>query len=336
MTIGTRLLDLLERKAEMRRRLIGLALIRIGFGFTMVLHYLVNLPYREVLYGPHGQTSFETFSASQHLSGAPFSLYAMNGSRAWFTTVYFLGLAIALAWAVLGGHVLTAANAIFIWSLDQRNPNILDGGDNLVRILLIFLIFTTTNAYFSPGARFVRARLAGQAGTPHLRTAVHNTAALLIVFQICVVYAFASFWKLVDTRWREGNALYYISQLRQFEYSNVFTQLMHNSVAVTVATYLTVLVQAMVVLLIVSRRLWLRELVLLLVIGLHVGIMMTMGLVSFGLFMIAADATLLSDVDYRRTIGRIRDLASRLRRTPATPTGAPEPAQVNEEILARP
>jgi hypothetical protein len=312
MRILAILQDALDRFAMGRRRLIGLSIARIGLGATTALIYLANLPYRGVLYGPRGETSFESFSASQHASGSVFSLYALGESERWFNLVYFSGLAAAVAWAIYGGRALTLVNAIFIWSLDQRNPNVLDGGDNLARILVLLLVFATTNAYLSPAASRVRARLAATRDRPTLRGSMHNAAAVLIVFQICVVYAVASFWKIVDTRWREGNALYYISELRQFHYSGLVTALMHNAVLVTLITYLTIAVQSSIVLLVASRRRWLREAVLLLVVGMHVGIMVSMGLVSFGLYMIAADCVLLSDEDYRATWRWIRRRAGRL------------------------
>jgi hypothetical protein len=312
MTASDRIRDTVDRLATGRQRLIGLSLIRIGFGANVALIYLANLPYRDVLYGPRGQTDFASFSASQHASGSIFSLYSFSDGDIWFNLVYFSGLVAALAWMTYGGRALTLVNAIFLWSLDQRNPDVLDGGDNLARILVLLLVFATTNAYLSPVAGRVRARLAGAHAEATLVASMHNMATVLIIFQICVVYAIASFWKIVDTRWREGNALYYISQLRQFQYTDVIPALMHNAAIVTFFSYLTIVVQSSVVLLVISQRRWLRELTLLLVVGMHVGIMVAMGLVSFGLFMIAADAMLLSDDDYRVGVAWITTRGARL------------------------
>ncbi|GHJ16070.1 MULTISPECIES: hypothetical protein [unclassified Micromonospora] len=318
----------LDRFATGRRRLVGLSLLRIGLGATTALIYLANFPYRDALYGPNGTTSFASFSASQHSSGSVFSLYRLSDGETWFNLVYLSGLVAALVWTVLGGRALTLVNAIFIWSLDQRNPNVLDGGDNLARILLLLLVFATTNAYLSPLAARTRARLTATSDKPTLLNSVHNAAGVLVVFQICVVYAMSSFWKIVDTRWREGNALYYISQLHQFQYSDTATALMHNAALVTLACYLTITVQLAVVLLVPGRNRRLREIALLLVIGMHLGIGATMGLVSFAFYMIAADCALLSDDDYRATRDWLRRrFASAYRRnapvSPAVP--APEP-----------
>jgi hypothetical protein len=322
MTVVSKLLELVDRVATGRNRLVGLSVIRVGFAATTALLYLANMRYRNVLYGPQGQVDFKSFSASQHTPGSVFSLYALNDGETWFNIVYFSGLAAALVWMVYGGHVLTLVNAAFVWSIHQRNPNVLDGGDNLERILLLLLLFTTTNAYLSPVASRVRARLATIAERPALRNSLHNAAATLIVFQICVVYAVAALWKVVDTRWREGNALFYITQVRQFQYTNVVPSLMHNPVLVTAMTYLTVAAQLSVVLAVATRRRWLRELILLVVVGMHVGIMFAMGLVSFGLFMIAADAVLLTDGDYLAAVRWFRARLTASRGAPAGLTGS--------------
>ncbi|MEV0981108.1 hypothetical protein [Streptomyces sp. NPDC049915] len=78
-------------------------------------------------------------------------------------------------------------------------------------------------------------------------------------------------------------------------------------------TYLTVAVQLALIPAVLTRRRWIREAVLLLIAGMHIGIMYGMGLVSFGLFMLAADAAMLTDADYRAAARLVRGARRRLR-----------------------
>ncbi|MET7304690.1 hypothetical protein [Embleya sp. NPDC005575] len=319
----------LDRLGTRPQRLIGLAVARIGLGATFVLIYLSNLQYRNLLWGPHGAADFDQFRDSMN-SPRRYSLYMISESTPWFNAVFFTGLIVAVLWTVYGTRPLTLLHAIFVWSLYERNESLLDGGDNLNRILVILLIFTTTNAYFSPGAKKVRARLASREPRPRAATSMHNVAATLVVFQTVVVYAVAGLWKVVGSRWREGNALYYITRVDEFSTNSVMPWLMKDPFLLTGATYLTIAVQLAIVPAALTRRRRFREGVLLLIVGMHLGIMYGMGLVSFGLFMMAGDTTILNDDDYRAarrnlraTVGRIRHRHSRLDQS--RPHGSPAP-----------
>ena len=312
MTSTLTIRDKINSFAIGRRRLIGLAITRIGLGATTALIYITGIQFRETLYGPHGELSFQSFLADQRSSTSVFSLYSLSQSEFWFNLVYFAGLAAALAWMIFGGRSLTAVNAIFVWSLQERNMYLGDGGDNVARIVLILLIFTTTNAYFAPHAKKVRARLEALGQQPRLANSIHNVVAMLIVFQVCIVYTVAGLWKVVSDRWREGNALFYIGYSHQFDYTKILPWLMHSSIIVTVVCYLTITVQLCMFPAALTRHRWLREIILLLIAGMHFGIMYGMGLVSFGLIMISVDASIMRDSDYRITYSYIRDAARKL------------------------
>lgn len=171
-----------------RKRLIGLALFRVIGGAAGVLFYLSDYTRRDFLWGPHGYVTISQARAGQ--SPLLWSLYFVSGSHWWFEMVFHLGIGVAIAFTVFGGRFLTVLHAVFLWSIYNRNPQILEGGDNLMRICIIFMAFATTNAYFSPGARRRRAR-AAQVARPSAGTLVHNIAAFLVVFQVAVVYAVA-------------------------------------------------------------------------------------------------------------------------------------------------
>jgi hypothetical protein len=191
-----------------RRRLIGLSLLRILLGVADIMYYVSDYSRREFLWGPN---SFDSPSLAAHqMSGGLFSLYFISNSQSWFELIFHAGLLIAILFTIFGGRALTILQAVFMWSIYNRNQDILEGGDNLARILIIFMIFAVTNAYLAPGARRRRERLTAQSGT--LSIAVHNLSMYLIVFQICVLYFVAGYSKITGTVWQDGVAPYYISR----------------------------------------------------------------------------------------------------------------------------
>lgn len=316
----------LDRLATGRRRLIGLSVARIGIGAATLYTYLTNLPFREALWGPHGDWPFSDMQNTiSHFW--IFSVYAFSHSDLWFQLMFFTGLAVTALWTVFGGKPLTALHAVFFWSISLRNPAIWDGGEGLEQILVLFMCFQTTNAYLSPSAGKVRARLDRVSELPRLSNLGHNTATWLFVFQTCVVYVVASLWKVSGQVWQQGIALYYISHVRSYSFLPLFPKLMEIPLFSVFASYLTIAVQLMVVPATLTRHRRLREVVLLLVAGMHLGIMFGMGLISFGLTMLAADAALLRDGDYSEAVAwvRARKTAWRARRSPRPETAlAPE------------
>ncbi|MFI7412528.1 hypothetical protein ACIBU0_28035 [Streptomyces sp. NPDC049627] len=312
--------------------LVGLSLCRILLGLSTTLYYVSNIPYREFLWGPDSYSGFAAFQALTEDKNI-FSLYALSESSTWFNLVYFAGLAVSVAWTVLGSRSLTVLHAVFMTSIYHRNYTMWEGGDALTGIVLILLLGTTVNAHFSPLAKRVRARLERRAGEPRLRTSLHNTAAVLIVFQACVVYVVSALWKVAAPQWQEGTALYYISHVWQYTYSSAFPQLMDSLVLTTLVGYFAITVQLLVVPAALTSRRWLREAVVLAVAGMHLGIMAGMGLMTFGFAMMAIDAVIVRDADYEAVFRRVRLLRERLaaRRGDRTPT-AVEPAA--EELRA--
>ncbi|MGW8765430.1 hypothetical protein ACWGN5_23300 [Streptomyces sp. NPDC055815] len=291
--------------------LVGLSLCRILLGLSTTLYYVSNIPYRAFLWGPDSYSGFAAFKALTG-DGHIFSLYALSDGDTWFDLVYFAGLLVSLAWTVLGSRGLTVVHAVFMTSLYHRNYTMWEGGDALTGIVLILLMGATVNAHFSPLAKRVRARLERRAGEPHLRTSLHNTAAVLIVFQACVVYVVSALWKVAAPQWQEGTALYYISHVWQYTYSSTFPQLMDSLVLTTLVSYFAVVVQLLVLPAVLTSRRRFREAVVLGIAGMHIGIMAGMGLMTFGLAMMAVDAVLVRDADYRALSRRVRLLRDRV------------------------
>lgn len=320
----------IARLAQRRHRLIGLSLLRVLLGIAAMLFYLSDYTHRQFLWGPQSYDS--PALSGRQLTGGLFSAYLFSNSQFWFEAVFHLGLLVAALFTIFGGRGLTVLQAVFMWSIYNRNQDVLEGGDNLARILLIFMIFCTTNAYFSPGSRARRERLAAAEGGYSLRVLIHNLAAFLIVFQVCSVYFFAGLNKIIGTIWQDGVATYYISRIPAFHGSGLYANLMSQPFIGTVTSYMTILIELAFPFAILSSRAWIRKANVLMIETMHLGIIAFMSLVCFGIIMIGADCSVLTDQDFRDLHERARDLLARIQRGRSRVVGEQrlaEPAGIN-------
>lgn len=302
-------------------RLIGLSLLRVIVGVAGVVFYVSDYWDRQLLWGPGSYVSIHD-SVGQMESGA-FSMYTWSQSQVWFEVLFHLGLLAAVAFTVFGGRTLTVVHAVFLWSLYLRNQDILEGGDNFARIALIFLAFTVSNAYFAPRASHRRRAMARRAATPTVSCLLHNIATKLLVFQVAVLYLVAGYLKITATMWTSGVAMYYISNIHEFSMWAFYPHLMNNLAVSWTVSYLTMLLEVSVPFIIFTKRAWLRKVVTLGLEGMHVGIMVFMGLVAFGLIMVGADSVLLRDSDYRSLVKVAGILKTKaVRRRPTAPEHA--------------
>lgn len=285
-------------------RLIGLALLRIFIGFAGCIYYLADYGTRGYLWGPN---AYMTVGNAREIShAATYSLYFVSESPFWFEFIFHSGLLVAVLFTVFGGRWLAGVHAVFLWSIYIRNEEVLEGGDNLARILLPMMVLTVTDAYFAPGARRRRAKIGTALGRARPSVLVHNFVVTALLFQIAVLYFVAGYWKAAAEIWTNGTAMYYIGSLHQFAATSLFGELMQNAYLSWAVGYLTIVIEVAVPFVIWSKRAILRKGTVALLEGMHGGIIVFMGLVPFGLIMIGADSLILNDRDYENMWQKVR------------------------------
>lgn len=141
------------------------AAVRIGFGLVFTLQLLREWPDRRELYGDRSAWSVDL--ARQLLAGNhAFTVLAWSDSRWWFEAVYHLavlaGILLVLGWRTRATSVVFM---VCVLSLQNRSVLIGDGGDNIVHLMAIYLVFTRCGAVWSLDARR-RARSGGGGGGP--------------------------------------------------------------------------------------------------------------------------------------------------------------------------
>ncbi|QDY77867.1 HTTM domain-containing protein [Streptomyces qinzhouensis] len=156
----------------------------------------------------------------------------------------------------------------------------------------------------------------------------HNAGLLVIMAEVCLIYATAGWYKIQGSRWQDGTALYYPLKLDYFTPWPALSDLLAaNGLMVLVLTYGTVIVQVAFPFTLFNRRV--KNILLVVMIAEHAGIAIILGLPFFSLAMIAADAVFLPTafllwLGARAARGR-DTLLSRIGRKPGAGDGDREP-----------
>ncbi|MFJ8627592.1 HTTM domain-containing protein [Kitasatospora sp. NPDC093550] len=153
------------------------AAVRIGFGLVWLAYLLREWPNRRVLYGDHSPWSLELAERFLGDDGA-FTVLPWFGGRPWFELVYHLAVLSALA-VLLGWRtrVSTVLFLVTVLSLQNRDVFLGDGGDNVVHLMAVYLVFTRCAEVWSLDAR--------RRGHARARNGVVLWAALGVVLAVC-------------------------------------------------------------------------------------------------------------------------------------------------------
>ncbi|KPC61879.1 HTTM domain-containing protein [Streptomyces chattanoogensis] len=120
----------------------------------------------------------------------------------------------------------------------------------------------------------------------------HNGALLVIMVEVCLIYATAGWYKIQGSRWQDGTAVYYPMHLDYFSPWPGLSQALGNTgLMVMLLTYGTVIVQVAFPFTLFNRRL--KNVLLVAMICEHLSIAALLGLPFFSLAMITADAVFL-------------------------------------------
>ncbi|MEV0775134.1 HTTM domain-containing protein [Streptomyces sp. NPDC050433] len=332
------------------------AVVRIGFAAAWLFFLLRELPNRRELYGPGSPWSWDM--AQQLIAGNnAFTTLMWSDSGVWFEIVYAVAV-LSSALLMLGWRTRTMAVLFMVGVLSLQNRSIFmgDGGDNVIHLMAIYLVFTRCGQVWSLDARR-RARTArvvasggkkpvdrvgpllwavlGVAllGTLLDRTGgewwvtvllwtlwlsqglwwvvnryapdsepralldvvanlIHNGTLVVIMVEVCLIYATAGWYKIQGSRWQDGTALYYPLHLDYFAPWPALSDILASSgVIVMVLTYGTVMVQVAFPFTLFNRRV--KNVLLVAMMLEHAGIAVLLGLPFFSLAMIAADAVFL-------------------------------------------
>ncbi|MBV6700165.1 HTTM domain-containing protein [Kitasatospora aureofaciens] len=315
-THAQRLLDRLGAPRTVLTRppisLYAAAVLRIGYGLLYLALLLREFPHRNEIWGPGSPWTPALASELFHQTDWS-SILTLSDSQAYFEACYALAL-VTSALFMLGWHTraVSVLFAIVVASFHARAIFMTDGGDNLILLMALYLPFTACGRRWSLDARRARIRssagnaersagsrgardLVGQLGDARriLTTVLHNCGMFVIAAQVCFLYGSAGLYKVQGGSWGSGTALHYVLNLDLFRPWPALSLLVDSHpMLVAVASYATVLLQVAFPFVLFGRY---KYLVLIMLLGMHVGIAVLLGLPVFSGAMIIADAVFLPD-----------------------------------------
>ena len=181
----------------------AISLMRIGIGIILLLDLFIRSLSIKAFFTNEGVLPLDTLK-QYNWSPVYFSFHAMSGEL-WWQIMLFIINAICVILLIVGfrTRVFTFICWVFLTSLQNRNPFILQGGDDLLRILLFWAIFLPWGERYS---------IQKKSNYSNHYFSWANIGYLLLP---CSIFFFSALLK-TSPEWRtEGTALYYALSLDQ-------------------------------------------------------------------------------------------------------------------------
>lgn len=184
----------------------SLALLRMGLGAIIMGDLFIRSLDLQMFYTDAGVMP-RSVLLEKFLNPARFSLYLIDGST-WFGVVLFC-LAFLFAFFLFIGYktrLSTTASLILLISLHARNTLVLNGGDHLLRLLLLWSLLLPLGAKYSLDNAFNKLR-------DSIPKKKFSAGVAGLFLQVAMVYWFAVSFKLLGNSWKTGQAIYYTLSL---------------------------------------------------------------------------------------------------------------------------
>lgn len=325
------------------------SVLRIGYGLLYLIFLLREFPHRDEIWGP--DSPWTPALARQLFAQTGWnSILTLSDNRTYFELCYALAL-VTSALFLLGWRtrVMSLLFAVVVISFHARAIFMTDGGDNLILLMSVYLCLTACGRRWSLDARRHRLKAADapQPIRSHsaqqlrdarttLTTVVHNCGMFVIAAQVCFLYGSAGLYKVQGATWGSGTALHYVLNLGLFQPWPALSHLVDgHTILIAIAGYMTVLLQVAFPFVLFGR---LKYPVLIMLLGMHMGIALLMGLPLFSGAMIVADAVFLPDRFYTFLPHLYRRAAQRTgKRRPApgrAPASGSVPSQGRPDVLS--
>lgn len=226
------------------------------------------------------------------------------------------GILIALAMLFIAGfatRIVTPMLLVFWVALSTNSIFLTNGGDVVIRIALLFCVFANLSGHWSfdawwcdrRGVSSIYPAALTRLVPRRLSAVAHNTAVVLCGYQVILVYVNSGINKLMGKEWLDGSALYYAFRLDVFRVCPALSDLAwHVTPFVVIGSWISIWVQLLFPLLLLWRPT--RYAALVVIMGMHLGIGLFLGLWPFSLAMIALDLVFVRDASWERAFVWLR------------------------------
>jgi len=196
--------------------------------------------------------------------------------------LYFFGI----------GKNLTALILFFFYEILQNLcPSILNGGDNLLKFIMIYMIFIDSYDYFS-----IKPKIFKNKEYLKFNYFLSNLGGISICIHLCFAYFISAIHKIHADVWFNGVATYYTLSLERFRGTGYNLTLAKNALFVTFSTYGTILIELFYPVLVWFNRT--KKIMILLAILLHLSIYVFMMIYDFQLVFIFVQGFFISNTNW--------------------------------------
>lgn len=259
---------------------LNLSLLRIVLCLILLKKIFFQLPYVDLIYRgsdflvPINKT-FQFYFFEIDLSFIREHIAIFIGCYVILIILYLFGV----------GKNLTAFFVFVFYVITQRLcPQILNGGDNLLYFVLLYLAFANSYNFFSI-SKSKRNNLTS--------TLLSNLSSLSICIHFCLIYFVSAMHKINANVWFHGVANYYIFSLERFQGTSLNLTLAKNSFFVTISTYFTLLIELFYPILVWFKPT--KNIMILSAVLLHMGIFIFMMLYDFQVIFITIQLLFLDE-----------------------------------------
>lgn len=255
------------------------AVFRVFICFHILKKIFLQWDFFEILYRGNSffipdNSQFESLGINGDFFRQNFNIYLF----------IYLTLIILLLFGI--GRNLTALGVFICLEIQQRLCyTILNGGDNLFKFLVLYMIFINSYEFFVLKKK-IRAN-------PSISNLISNLATYSICIHLCLVYFISAIHKIHADVWFNGVANYYILSSERFRGTSINSELAKNGIFVTLTTYFTIAVELFYPILI-----WIKKTRILMIISaliLHIGIYIFMMIYDFQIVFIVVQGFFISN-----------------------------------------
>jgi hypothetical protein len=209
------------------------------------------------------------------------------------TPLYLLSFAVLISWT-MGVQCRISGPLVWLihYSTMRRLPVMLFGFDSIIGTYILYLAVTGSGGESVSVDRWLQSRRQSAAPQPSTVRIGSVIALRLIQLQLCLIYGAAGLSKLQGEPWWNGTAAYFLVANSEFRGLSLLETMGENASFMAICTFIPLWTEILYPVLIWSKT-W-RPLLIILAIGMHLAIALTLGLWEFSLAMIAANMAFIS------------------------------------------
>lgn len=276
-----------------------LSLFRIIFGFLAFEVGLLIAPDLLTWYGPLGTLRPQ---AAEHLLGhLCFDLLLFLPRNDETVIAVYCVYMLSALFVCLG--LFTRCSAVVLYltlsSFHFRNPQIINSGDDLLRVYSFFMMFAPSAECLSLD-RLILTKVSGNETAPSLKSLWPQR---LIQIEITLIYLQYFLTKTMDSYWLDGTAVYYVLVSPELERFPVFFD-RHSIWVSRFLTYFTLLAEFAL-----GALIWVKSIrywVLLLGLMLHLGLEYCLNIPIFQQVILASYVLFIDDKDIERILSWVK------------------------------